>query len=152
MNKQAQDKLVASTLLFVEVGSATVKRAMDEVAIHEQAQKAASDLRPSLLEHMVTSGVVQPGQKQAADAMLGSHATTMQLLKSAVDKIVELRGEMAGQTAKQASNLGGPDTPQKTAGVNKPGSEGYNSLEDNFVGRPTNEKKASDLAFLKGAE
>ena len=52
-------------------------------------------------------------------------------------------------------NLGGPDAPATTkkAGANNgPGSEGYNSLEDNFVGRPTNEKKASDIAFLKGAE
>lgn len=135
-------KFLDNVLSFVEVGSTAVKRAMDEVTVHRQSQKRAADLRSSLLDHMVASGVVAGHQKQAADAMLGSHAETMQLLKAAVDKIVELRKDV---NAKTAGDLGTPD------GKGRALSSEYNSLTNPFVGAKTAELKESDMHLLKAA-
>lgn len=144
MNTNLNPKFLDNVLSFVEVGSTAVKRAVDEVTIHRQAQKRAADLRASLLAHMVASGVVPEIQKQAADSMLGSHAETMQLLKAAVDKIVELRREVTTKTAK---DLGSPDT----RGNGPAGTGGYNSLTSPHVGQKTAELKESDLPLLRAA-
>lgn len=136
-------KFLDNVLTMVEVGSTTVKRAMDEVIVHRQAQKRAADLSGALLEHMVASGVIAGHQKEAAAAMLGSHAETMQLLKSAVDKIAELRKQV---NAKTAGDLGTPESGRTVAGT-----PGYNSLTNPHVGAKTAELKESDLPLLKAA-
>ena len=135
-------KFLDSVLTFVEVGSTTVKRAMDEVSVHRQGQKRAADLRGTLLDHMVASGVVAGHQKEAAEAMLGSHAETMQLLKAAVDKIVDLRKDV---NAKTAGDLGAPE------GKGRQTSGSYNSLTTPHVGAKTAELKESDMHLLKAA-
>jgi hypothetical protein len=144
-SKQAIDY----ALKVVEVGSFTVKRAMDEITVHRNAQTKAAALRPDLLTYMVENGVVNEDMKQAADAMLGSHAESLQLLKAAVDKIVELK-KFNG--SKQAADLGAGQNPQSTGVAKGAAAEGdYDSLSDPVVGRRTNEKKASDYALAKGA-
>lgn len=135
----ATQQFLDNTVTFVEVSSAFTKRAADELGVHRQAQVKAASLRPSLLQHMLDNKVVTEQQKEAAEVMLGSHAETMNLLKAAVDKIVELNGKLAEKTA---SNLGGPE---KTA--SKKDAPTYDSLTDPIVGRKTGEKKASDIAL-----
>lgn len=86
---------------YVEVSSLTTKRALDEVQVHRQAQEKAAALRPELLRHMLATGVVTPNHKQAAETMLGAHDTSLQLLKSAVDRIAELTAELSARPAKE---------------------------------------------------
>lgn len=127
MNQQ----LATRTLQFVQISSAFAKRAYDEIEVHRGQQKRAADLRPELLTYMVESGVIDQGSKEAAEAMLGSHAETMQLLKSAVDKIVELRKDNA---VKAAADFG---EAEGTGGSSAP-TEGYDSLNSPVVGgRPS---------------
>lgn len=138
--------LLDNVIQYVEVSSMTAKRAIDEVETHRQAQKRASDLRSALLDHMLKSGVVAEHQKQAAEAMLGSHAETMQLLKAAVDKIVELKGG----TKRLAGDVGEAVDPASVGlsggWYSKQGE--YNSLEDPIVGRRTTMVKESDKPLL----
>jgi hypothetical protein len=126
------------TLKFVELASFTVKRAKDEVDVHRSNQKRAADLRPSLLAFLMKEGFVAANQKEAADAMLGSHAETMQLLKSAIDKLVEARSTQQ----KQAGDLGRGEGPKEA-------TDAYNSTTDMYVGRRTSEMKESDKVMMK---
>lgn len=142
MNQVHVRQFAEGTLKFVQLASFTAKRACDELVVHRSMQKKASDLAPEVLELMVKTGAVQPDQRDAAAAMLGSHAETLNLLKYAVEELHKARtGE------KQAGDLGraenDPDAPP-------PGS--YDSLNDCVVGRQTSLKKASDLAMLKVLE
>ena len=136
-------------LNFVELSSATVKRAMDENNWYKQSYRQASRLQPVLLDHLVRSGIISPQQKQAADEMLSSHAESLQLLKAAADKIVELRRSLG---VKQANDLGRGESWDGSSSGNHftpPGRGEYDSLRDPFIGRKTSEKKASDMALLK---
>lgn len=133
-----------AVLRFVELSSATVKRALDENAHYRQSQARASYLQEPLLEHLINTGIVASTQKQAAEAMLNSHAESLQLLKAAADKIVELRQQMG---IKQANDLGRGD--DSRVYFTAPGRGQYDSLQDPFIGRKTTEKKASDMALLK---
>jgi|SRR5215471_19913328 len=129
-----------TALQFVELASFVVKRGCDELIVHRGLQKKASDLAPETLETLVKTGAVREEQRQAAAAMLGSHAETLQLLKWAAEELYKAR------TAKNAGALGEPvDDPER----NGHGKNGYDSLADPFVCRPTSQKKASDIAILK---
>lgn len=134
---------------FIELSSLTTKRALDEVVVHRGAQEKAATLRPELLKHMVDNKVVPEAQKKAADAMLGAHDTTMQLLKAAVDKIAQQNAyieQMKGGT-KAAGDLGsGVDDPD---GGSSQQSGEYNSLTSPMVGEKTANLKESDKALLK---
>jgi len=145
------DQLINKTLQFVETSSTLAKRALDEVGVHRQAQEKAAKLRPFVLQAMLDTGLAASHQKEAADAMLGSHAETLQLFKLACDKIAELK---KGQTTKVAGDLG-KAVSEKAAGVGESvGSAGageYDSLTDPHVGRKTSYKKASDEALARGA-
>lgn len=136
---------------FIELSSLTTKRALDEIAVHRTAQEKAAALRPDLLEHMIKTKVVQPHQKEAADAMLGGHDTTMKLLKSAIDKIAELNGVIAGKQ-KQAGDLGtgvdGAEVGVAAGGVYQ-GTGEYNSLTHPIVGEKNAFVKESDRALMK---
>lgn len=138
--------LLDNVVKFVEVSSLTAKRAIDEVEVHRQAQKRASDLREPLLDYMVKSGVVVPQSRDGAAAMLSSHAETMSLLKAAVDKIVELKGlsKKAGDSgeAVDPATLGLPGG----SGATKAGE--YNSLTHPVVGHKTAFVKESDKPLL----
>jgi hypothetical protein len=151
-NVTVPSSLLDNVVQYVEASSMTAKRAIDEVEVHRQSQKRAADLRPPLLDFLVTSGLVRADQKEAAEAMLGSHAETMQLLKAACDRLVAMRNEKkAGVEPGQAvepgqSQPGGERTPLALGGTEKQGS--YNSFDDPVVGRKTNLVKESDRAFL----
>jgi hypothetical protein len=147
---QPAEIVVPSTLLdnmvrYVEVSSLTAKRAIDEVETHRQAQKRASDLRQPLLDHMVQHGVVAAGQKEAAVAMLGSHAETLQLLKAAVDKIVELKMVKKGGDPGTATD---PAEAGVAAGSAYEKQGEYNSLTHPVVGHKTSFVKESDRPLL----
>lgn len=141
--------LLGDTLGFVELASHVVKRALDTVAVYEQMQKRASELVAPLLDLMVEKGVIAEKQKQAAAAMLHSHPESLQLLKSAVDKLVEERQKQN----KTAGDLGrGVDADVLTTnGKPRPTKQGeYNSLESPFVGERTSALKESDKVLLRG--
>lgn len=131
-------QFIDGTLQFVEVASFGMKRACDELIVHRSMQKKASDLAPELLSLMLKTGAVRNDQKDAAAAMLGSHAETLQLLKSAVE---ELHKQKTQSLTKKAGDLG--------TGVDDNNKPGYDSLTSNYVGRKTGEKKASDMAILR---
>lgn len=143
---------------YVEVSSLLGKRALDEVEVHRQSQKRASDLRGPLLDYMVEVGVVSGQQKEAAAAMLGSHAETLQLLKAAVDKLaafkkhVKTAGDEPGQAVdaagNPASNGAAPHAKEGSLPLTKEGE--YDSLNDPFVGRHTSFIKESDRKLLAG--
>jgi len=139
MNVDQVHQVAVNSLRFVELGSFVVKRACDELIVHRGLQKKASDLAPEVLEIMIKTGAVREEQRQAAAAMLGSHAETLQLTKWAVEELYKAR-----TTNKVAGDLGTPvDDPEKR------GQGDYDSLTDPFIGRQTSQKKASDHAILK---
>lgn len=126
--------VIDASLKFVELASHTVKRAGDEITVHRQQQKRAADLAAPVLNLLVSTGAVRAEQRDAAAAMLGSHAETLSLLKTAVERLAEARQKKAG-------DLGdGVDDAQPTTA--------YDSLADSYAGRKTSQKKASDLAIL----
>lgn len=128
-------------LRFIEISSALGKEAMDKIAELEGQQKQASAVQPGLVEHLIETKVIDAGQKQAAENALRDHNQTQVLLKNAASKIQELREKSASAAVTQ---MGQGEGPEKAA--HDPNS----SLTDPFVGRRTTEKKASDLALLKG--
>jgi hypothetical protein len=137
MNQQ----LATKALNYVAVTSALTKRALDELSVHQTSQEKAASMRGDVLDTLVNAGCVGDHQKQAAEAMLGSHAETLGLLKSAAEKI----GKLQEQVVKQASDLGQGEDPASVGGS----TPDYDSINDGYVGRKTGEKKASDLAILK---
>lgn len=155
--------LLDNMIQYVEVSSLMGKRALDEIDVHRAGQQKAAALRNPLLDYMVQQGVVAEHQKEAAQAMLGSHAETMQLLKAAIDKIVDLR---KNGTTKTAGAEPGEAVDPNTLGATSPvgGANGYtagdgfvapltkqgeyDSLNDVMVGRKTNLVKASDKPLL----
>lgn len=131
---------ISDMLKFVELSSYTIKRASEENAVFRAQQKRADELRGPVLAELLEVHLVAPTAKQAADAMLASHAETLQLLKAAADLIVKLNGQLG---AKTANDLGGPDAHRPA------GDTPHRSLTTPFVGQPTTEKKASDEALLE---
>lgn len=149
MNQQFLD----TNLKFIEVGSALVKKAMDEIEVHRTSQKRAADLRGPLLDFLVQNGFIAEHQKQAAEAMLASHAESLQLLKAMGEKFAEYKKQTS---IKEAAALGKGESEKRAglggSGTTTPvpnGNGQYDSLSDPFVGRKTSEKKASDLALMK---
>lgn len=135
--------LTPKVLRFVEVASALAKRATDELAKRNAQAKEAADMRGALLDFMIEKQAIAADQRGEAEKMLSSHASTMTLLKSAVDKIAKLK---AVEKANGKKSLGkAAEDPEKRAGDHDPQS----SLTNPFVGLRTSEKKASDLAFEK---
>ena len=141
MNPQFATKV----LQYVEVNSALLKRALDELQGHRALQKKAGDLRPDLLKRMIEVGCVNDGSKEAAEAMLAGHAETLGLLKSAVDKIADLKERLH----KSAGELGRGEETGKAGTASEKTAGDYDSLSDGYVGRRTSQLKASDQAILK---
>ena len=131
-------KLANDVLNTVAVYSALTKKALDELSTHREGKEKAASVQPEILDLMVETGAVTEEQKEAADAMLGSHAETLGLLKSALTKMAEFKGRLE----KQAGELGGPDDDSVAV------TPDFDSLSDPYVGRKTSQKKASDEAIL----
>lgn len=136
--------LVDGFVDYVEVANTYATKTASELNVHRAAQEKAAALRDPLVEHMLKLKLIEPGQKQAAAAMLGSHPETMQLLKSATDKIAALQAENAKLSrTKTAGDLGsGVDDPTTAEGQ-------YNSITDSRVGHKTAELKESDRVLMK---
>lgn len=136
--------ITANALRFVGIASALTQQTMGELQVHRAGQEKAASLRDPVLEKLLAAGCVAGHQKEAAEAMLGSHATTLNLLSNAADVIIKLRG----QNEKMAGDLGhGVD--EKTSGIPGNATQArYDSVNDGYVGKKTSEKKASDLAIL----
>lgn len=132
---------------YVEVSSLAMKRALDETGVHRLAHEKAASLVDPLLTHMLEVGVVSPRDKEAAAIMLGSHDTTLQLLKAATDRIAELK-KSAG-VAEPGSAVDDPNGHHKQASDGSDG--GYNSLTNPVVGARSSLVKESDLPLLKAA-
>ncbi len=156
-NITVPDSLIQHTLTFVNASSILAKRALDEVQAHREMQKKASDLAKPLLEEMVRDGTVVAEHRKTAEIMLGDHPRSLELLKAASAKIVELRDELVKANEKLAhhgikpepgSAAGEPQT--KTAGDHTPAVL-HDSLTTPFVGQRTDQLKASDLAMMKAA-
>jgi hypothetical protein len=141
MSQPATPHLLDDVLKFVEVSSFGMKRAMDEIDVHRTQQKKAADLQPALLDKLLAMGLVAGHQKQAAAAMLGSHAETLNLFNALAEKYASLH------TQKAAKDGLGNGVDPKTAGV-APTQPDNDSTTSPWVGRHTGEKKASDLAIL----
>lgn len=137
----AQPNFLDDVLSYVEITSFGMKMAMDENDVHRQQQKRAADLQAPLLDKLLAMGLIQPHQKQAAAAMLGSHAETLGLFNNLAEKYASLRTEKVAK-----DGLGGGVDP-KVAGV-APTTLESDSTTSAWVGRHTGEKKASDLAIL----
>lgn len=145
-------EVLDATVQYVEVSSLAVKRALDEVGVHRQAQEKAAALQSGLLDHMIAKGVVPANQKQAAAVMLGAHDTTLNLLKAATDKIAEqdtVIKKLKGNT-KVAGDLGeGVNAADiNVAGDGQQPGE-YNSLTSPMVGEKTANLKESDKKLMK---
>lgn len=141
-----QKTILDNVVSFVEVSSLMAKQALDEITVHRQGKEKSAALVPPLLAHMLQHNIVLPHQKTAAEGMLGAHDTTLQLLKAASDKIVELNAEIAtlktGKT-KRAGDLG------EGVGDSGIGDGEFNSLTHPIVGEKTAQVKQSDIPFLR---
>lgn len=136
------ETLAPKVLKYVTVSSALAKRALDELGVFQRDGEKAAALAPDLLTDMLQAEAIGDHQKEAVEKMLGSREGSTQLLKHAIDKIAELT-----QTNKKAGDLGeGVDA--KAVGVES--APVYDSLTSPFVGAKTSEKKASDVALLRG--
>lgn len=130
--------IAQKVLKYVQIASAFGKKAVDELTPLKADAEKAAEARPSLIETLVSTGNIQETQKEAADNMLQSHAGSLQLLKSALDRIEKLKANQ-----KNASDLGeGVDPSVIDAAPD------FDSLSSPFVGLRTSEKKASDRAML----
>lgn len=133
------ERTLDKVVKYVEVSSALTKRALDQNAVLRAGQEKAASLRAPLLKHMIDAGVVAPHQKEAAEVMLGSFDSSLQLLKSAVDKIVELKAELQKQAGE----------PGKSEGDEKQASDGtFDSLTNPHVGQRTSLVRESDKKLL----
>lgn len=137
MPQVGQTALYEDVLNFVGAASTGIKRAMDEVEVHRAQAKRAADLAPSVLDQLLQHGLILPHEKQAAAAMLAEHASTLQLLKRAADRLAE--AEASGRTKKAAVE------PGRAEGE----TPAYDSQSDPYTGRRTTQKKASDAAILR---
>jgi hypothetical protein len=132
--------LAQKTLRYVQVASELTKRAIDgHKILSDDRQKAASG-QDQLITDMIGAEAIGDNQKEKVAELLGTHAGTATLLKSAVARIAAL-----SKNQKQAGDdLGGGvdpsvlDDPAKSA----------DDANDNYVGYRGSEKKASDHAML----
>jgi len=133
--------LLDDVLKFVEISSLGMKKAADEVGVHQLQQKKASALRPQVLKSLVDNGLLTKDQIKAGEAMLGDHPGTMNMLKLAIDRIAAQAKVIKTGTAEP----GRAEDDGQRSGRTKLASD---SLTDPHVGRKTSDRKASDDAIL----
>jgi len=153
--QELNDRIQKNALHLVEVASQGFENALDQIAIHQLAQQKAASLAPSILQTMLEGGLIPVKDKEAAAAMLGSHAETMSLLKNACDDLaaanalikkagLEKDEEDKKLKTKQASEIGSPvpETPTSTKSSNQNGDMPY------LIGSRGDGNRASDLPLL----
>jgi hypothetical protein len=134
---QVPVSLLDGVIGYVDLSSRTAKAALDEVGRHRKSAKEAADRVPGLLKHMVETGTCQKGQEKDATDLLSTHAGALVLLKTAVDKINELKGRL---TDPAAGDLG--------AAVGSGEKRAEDSLTG-VVGARSSLRKASDVPLLR---
>ena len=127
------------TLHYVKGANALAKRALDDRNVFAADREKAAAGRDQFIAEMLDCSTIGYGQQEKAAEMLGTHAGTSTLLKSAIAKIAEL-----SKTQKQASALGEGVDDSIVSGA------GPEARNDNYVGERTSEKKASDEALFAG--
>lgn len=136
------DSVLPQLLAYVKVSSVLAQRQINEREATKTASDKAAAAIPQTVKAMVAANAIGENQQKAAADLLSTHAGTLELLQSAVEKIAELKGRLV-KTA--STELGeGADEPAETSSA-----EGYDSLNDNYIGRRTHLKKASDRALEK---
>lgn len=148
--------VIDQTVAFVELTGVTTKRALDEVAVHRAGQTKAAALRPAVMAELVRLGVVPKEHEKVAEAMLGAHDTTLNLLKSAAEKIAELKADNDRlRGIKKAGDLGaGVEDPRPggaAAGGSYQHAGEYNSMTHPIVGEKVAFVKESDRRLAAGA-
>jgi len=136
-----KQKLAQLAVQFVAASTALTDRLMHERRQTQERTKLAADKKAALLAKLLETGCVDEGQKAAAATILDHHDQTMDLLSNAVTKLAALRK----QQEKQAGDIGRGVDPRSVGLSPRPT---YESLKDNYVGRRTTEKTASDEAIL----
>lgn len=129
---------------YMNVSSIAAKKMLDEVSQHRQSIEKAAAIRGEVLEHLLKTEILEPGQKQAAEKMLGDHEQTLRLLKTAASLWQD-----ANKTQKSAGDLGGPVPGDAPGSTHVPGE--YNSLTHPIVGERTSFVRESDIPLLVAA-
>ena len=112
---------------FLDAANQTVKLAAEELAPYRAAAKKAADLRPAVLDRAARAGVILPDQLKVAEAMLGDHSGSVELVDALVAKVAELadqlRTAVAAQQPKTAAAQGA-SAPDPAAAAAAPGGAG----------------------------
>lgn len=138
-NNAALAQLATQAVTYMGISSAFTKRALEELQVRRSAQKRAADLRDGLVDYLTATKLIRPTEKDAAAAMLGSHAETMTLVRNLAERLVSV------QQAKTAE--AGSPAEDPTGAAQMDGS--HPSLNGPFVGARTTEKKASDHVLAR---
>lgn len=86
---------------YVRVTSVLMKRALDELEPLKNDYHSATSLSGDVSSKMVSSGLIEESEKQAAEKYLATHTGTLQVLGEAIDSIKELV-----TTQKEAGDIG----------------------------------------------
>lgn len=111
----------------------TVKRATDEVGIHRANQKLAADKRPEVLRYLMETGLVGSQHKEAAEAMLATHAGTLDLVKLAAEELTKERAAVKA-AARRDGEVVSTDT--KQAGTGQQELNGGDAILLRILDRP----------------
>jgi hypothetical protein len=142
--------LMAKMAQYVDVSSLLAKKALDSIATYEATQKKAAEMRPAVLDRLMTLGLIAPEHKQAADAMLGAHPETMSLLKMSGERNAALEREIGAlktaneELVKKASAR----RPQGDAADDPLRKQASDSLSNPLIGARSGDVRASDLPLL----
>jgi hypothetical protein len=136
--------LVNQTLNYIAVTSELSRRTLDELQVHQTAREKAASVRDDVLDTLIKIGCFEEGQRAGLEGMLGSHAETLTLLKSAAVKMAKYY-EKSAAVAK-GTELGQGMAAEKTGSAASPT---YDSLSDGYVGKKTSQSKQSDQALLR---
>ena len=149
MDPQTQS-MCENMLKFVQISSYALKRALDELSVHEQQQKRAASLAQPVLNRMKEAGLVGPSDVKTAAAMLGSHAETLALLDNALVKNAELKTvkkTASDGTSAKPLGRGFDESGEKIASPADVGPTYNGELVKFHGGRRDGAKRASDRIF-----
>jgi len=141
--------LLDNVIRFVEIASVALKRAMDDNDVHAAMQKKAAAKAASTLDRLVAAGLVNRDQKQAAAAMLGDHAGTLDFLNLAIGRIEQTAPKTAGD-GRDPTDRGHAGDGRADGNGKLPAKRAFDSLTDPHVGRRTSERKESDRRLFQG--
>ena len=134
-------KIATAAVQYVAVTSALVQKQAEESLRYKKQEQEVKPKLASVIDHLVNTGCINATQKEAALKQISNHATALDMLVNAATKIQQYKEAVAQERTKQASELGQPDSIGKTE------KKASNSLNDPYVGRFSNEPKASDAAL-----